>query len=79
MNRLMLTLDAADGNCLYLYVSHGQGQDPVGRIRIVEIRGGHVTVAIEGDESRFVVFREKALRKMMGADAVDQLDQRFRN
>lgn len=77
MSRLVLTLDAADGSCLY--ISHGRDKDPVGRIRIVRVRGGDVIVAIEGDEDQLGVYREKALKKAIGTDAVVQLDERFRN
>lgn len=77
MSRLVLTLDAVDGNCLY--ISHGRNKDPVGRIRIVRVRGRDVVVAVEGDEGQLGVYREKALKRIMGTDAVDQLDQRFRN
>lgn len=77
MNRLVLTLDTADSSCLY--ISLGRDEDPVGRIRIVRIHNGHVSVAIEGDEDQLVVYRGKALEKIMGTDAVDRLDQRFRN
>jgi len=77
MNRLVLTLDAADGNCLY--ISHGRNKDPVGRMRIVRVRGGQVIVAIEGNEDQLGVYREKALKKTRGSDVVAQMDQRFRN
>jgi len=75
MSRLVLTLDAADESCLY--ISHGRDKDPVGRIRIVRVRGRDIVVAVEGDEAQLGVYREKALKKAMGADAVDLLEQRF--
>lgn len=75
MSRLVLTLDAADGNCLY--ISHGRDKDPVGRIRIVRVRGRDIVVAVEGDEDQLGVYREKALKKAMGSDAVDLLAQSF--
>jgi hypothetical protein len=75
-NMLMLNLDLDDNGCLY--ISQGKDARPVGRIRIVDIHRRRVVVAIDGDENQFGVYREKMLRKKLGADAVERLNQRFR-
>lgn len=66
---LVLQLNSDDSA---VYITQGPGEPPVGRIRFTGIRNGRILLEIEGDEREFGVYREKAMRKKMGAQGFER-------
>jgi hypothetical protein len=62
----------------WVYITEARSSlKPIGRLRVVQIKGAHVVVALEGDESQFGVYRDHVLERILGPEQFQHIQAHF--